>query len=323
MERDYKSNALAERSSREKTNKMGTGLTGFYAAMLVASVTAVPISYGADGHLHIFEASNVNNVLDAIFYTSETGIHIRGDTTSLTITAMSNNKVLLAGNKPHSSSKLTSVMGSSFLQYESVSEGGERRKVEVIVPESLVDQTKEAIESRKEERIVSRLNGIDETETLTARERAFERLFSRPELTLLENASYALGRAGILGHENQGALNFYGFAIAILRQQHGGSGERGSGDSSEVPNENNASRFKRLFGWRWCSNVGHYCRRCPIGSSCLGRCGPGCWWCWWFVCRSCCYHQGCYDHDICCGRYGYFSSECLVPIGFSCGGYPC
>ena len=292
------------------------------AAILVTSVSAVPVSYTSDGHLQVMESSN--NVLKAIYYTQETGIRIQADSTSLTLTSMINDEVLLAASKPHGSTKLVSILGSSFIQYTTTDREGEPRKEEFLVPESMMEQAKEAVENRKEERLISQLEGNDETETHTASQRAFERLFTRPELGLLMNASNALGRAGIMGYANQGALNFYGVAIAVVKQQlqNEGSGEE-SLDSGEV---GLMGRFKRLW-WRyeWCSNVDHYCRRgrCPRGRYCAGRCGPNCWWCWWYVCLSCCYQQGCYDHDVCCGERGFFTTECLIPLPFSCSGYDC
>ena len=41
------------------------------------------------------------------------------------------------------------------------------------------------------------------------------------------------------------------------------------------------------------------------------------------VCGDCCYHHGCYEHDVCC--QDFFSSACLGPLRlvlhFSCSGY--
>ena len=290
------------------------------AVILAVTVSAAPPSGPRDGRLRIIDVGE--STLEAIFYNADTGIRIRADSVSLTLLSMSNDQVLLSGTRPHGSSFLTSVMGSSFLQYNTTLETGEQRKVEFIVPESLVDQTKNALEAAKEERMISQLNQ-DETEARTARESAFQRLFEQPEIALLESAARALGDAGIMGYENQGALNFYGVAQALIKAQ-----QREEGNEEEGENEGNinvdteekiAGRSKRAY----CSYSGDYCYYCPIGSSCLGRCGPGCWWCWWWVCGSCCYHQGCFDHDMCCSIYGFFSWSCLVPIPFSCSGYNC
>ena len=290
------------------------------AALLAVCVSAVPTEDQRDGRLQIIEAGD--NSLKAIFYTAETGIRIIAESNSLSLISMSSGDILLSGTRPHGSSLLTSVVGSSFLQYKTTSATGEREKLEFVVPESLFDQAKEAIEARKEERLLAQLNRGEE-DTTRVRETAFERLFARPEIQLLESASHALGTAGILGQENQGALNFYGVAMSLVKILHRQNAESGDGSGVNVRYEDEATRFKRWFGYSWCSNTWTFCQTCPVGSDCLGMCGPGCWWCWWYVCLSCCYQQGCYDHDICCGIHGYLSTECAIPIPFSCWGYPC
>ena len=66
-------------------------------------------------------------------------------------------------------------------------------------------------------------------------------------------------------------------------------------------------------------------KRCsrPRRRNCLGMCGRKCT-CWKWVCGDCCWHRGCYEHDLCCD-YNFFSSYCLVPVGITCSrfrGYP-
>ena len=302
------------------------------AVLLAVTVSAVPPSGSRDGRLRIIDVGE--NTLEALFYNADTGFRIRADSVSLTVISMSNDQVLLSGTRPHGSSFLTSVMGSSFLQYNITLETGEQRKVEFIVPESLVDQTKNAFEAAKVERMISQLNQ-DETEARTARESAFQRLFKQPEIALLESAAIALGNAGIMGYENQGALNFYGVAKALLTAQNRDETEENEPEGNmdveedeEDNEEDSTSGFKGLLGYTLCwdshYNTATTCREgnCPQGPDCVGRCGPLCK-CWWFVCLNCCYNQGCYDHDMCCGKHGYVSNECLMPIPFSCSEYSC
>ena len=318
---------------------MNAGFFIVCGVLLAASVTAVPISYSQDGHLHVLEASN--NILEAIFFNAEMGIRISSDSDSLSIVSMVDNEVLVSGRKPQgSSSKLTSVMGSTFVKFANTNQEGVSRNIEYSVPKPLVDQTKEALEAGKEDRLSSLLGEQNETETSTTVSVAFGRLFERPELGLLESASFALGRAGVMGYENQGALNFYGVAMALVKQlyrQSEGSGQENRDQEMQqdglLPQESEQGRSKR-WGYQWCSSSWSYCRSgyctgyyscngyCPVGEHCLGRCGPGCWWCWWFVCWTCCYQHGCYEHDVCCGE-GYFTTQCAIPIGFSCSGYYC
>lgn len=68
-------------------------------------------------------------------------------------------------------------------------------------------------------------------------------------------------------------------------------------------------------------------KRCsrPQRNRCRGLCGLGCN-CWKWICGDCCWHLGCYQHDLCC-NYSRFSTYCLFPYSynFSCskgfGGY--
>jgi len=63
------------------------------------------------------------------------------------------------------------------------------------------------------------------------------------------------------------------------------------------------------------------CTKTSEGQLCVGMCGPHCN-CWSFVCGDCCFHNGCYCHDLCC--VNYVSWSCLFPFGFSCErGYRC
>ena len=64
------------------------------------------------------------------------------------------------------------------------------------------------------------------------------------------------------------------------------------------------------------------CVRKPIGADCLGLCGKGVH-CWSWVCGDCCFHQGCYEHDVCCKEHGFISWGCLSVWKFSCKRYSC
>ena len=298
---------------------MQIGLVILSTAILAVSATSVHILNSANGILQIIEVGE--NTLEAIFYNEETGIRIRADSTSLTLISMANDEVLLSASRPHNSSFLTSVLGSTFLEYETTTEEGEQRTVVFAVPESLVDQTKEAVEAMEEESVISQLNG-DETETRTIQDTAFERLFEQPELELLDGAARALGAAGIRGHEHQGALNFYGTAMAVVQEQQrkNTDGKRSIDVVTQQSEDDGHSHFKRSCILQHCANVQRHCRKCPVGPNCLGLCGRGCV-CWPFVCDNCCFNQGCFEHDLCCKRNGFLSLSCLFPIGFRCRGY--
>ena len=328
------------------TSKMAGFLLPFLAVLFIAA-SANPITYEQEGRLHIINAGN--NILEAIFYTQETGIGIYGDNSNITIISMSDNEVLLSGSAPSDSSRLYRVLGTNFLQQTTTGENGEPIKHQFIVPESLIDRVKEGIKTRKEQRITSQLTGQSETEAKTAQALALMRLFTRREISLIEPAAKALGRAGVMGYENQGALNFYGVAMALIKAQDPQNTEGSGHGSGEYIDGHELHNRRTKRGWWWptqaptlppsrvrCRDSDSICDagtcirpapscngQCADGPNCEGRCGPRCGWCWSWFCNDCCYNHGCYQHDICCGIHGYLSVECIVTIGFSCSGYSC
>ena len=213
-------------------------------AVLFIAASANPMTNEQESRLQIINAEN--NVLEAIFFIAETGIRIYGDSSSITVTSMSNNEVLMSGSAPSDSSRLYRVLDSNFLQEKTTGENGEPIKHQFIVPESLIDRVKEDFKTRKEQRITSQLTEQSASEVRTAEEQAFLRLFSRHEISLIRPAAKALGRAGVMGYENRGALYFYGIAMALgkalHRQNMNSSGNwEGSGDATDM------GRRKRQF----------------------------------------------------------------------------
>ena len=302
---------------------------------MAVNVFAAPTdsySPSSDGRLHIIRVAD--NSLEAIFYNADAGIRIRASSLSLSLYSMDGEELLLSGDKPHGSSLFATVMGHSFLEYNTTLEDGRIKIVDYAVPDSLAEQAKEAVESAKVERMLSQLEDND-TEVTT--ESAFQELFQRPEIALIESAAIALGRAGVMGYENQGALNFYMVARALTRAR--GREEVEEGDMRQDQATGSYRQKRTAAAWppsippspvicnavavcmQYCPNNGCSCCTCPEGDYCLGMCGPpGCNTCWWFVCGDCCYHRGCYDHDICCIRGQWL--RCWFPFGFTCQGYP-
>lgn len=141
---------------------------------------------------------------------------------------------------------------------------------------------------------------------------AITRLRRKPEIQLLSRVSRAL-------HDKARDIAitkaFHVMSMSLL----------GKHDvAAPVRDEETATnRYLRLFDGKrgTCKDL----RGDPDGNKCLGMCGPRCW-CWKLVCNDCCYHKGCYEHDLCC-RKRQFSGYCLLPFlhNFGCdsyGGYP-
>ena len=119
------------------------------------------------------------------------------------------------------------------------------------------------------------------------------------------------------------AKPFYVLAMRLskFQSEYFQTDQEGSGEIANYDSQ--ADRNKRSHCWFWtthCRSNGRCCYRCPSDDNCLGLCGRGCS-CWWWVCGNCCYNQGCYDHDICCGSWN--SWGCQIPLGFSCSSYDC
>ena len=120
------------------------------------------------------------------------------------------------------------------------------------------------------------------------------------EITLLEDASRAVGERGVTGKNTPMVLPFHMFALKmtqLLDAQNSITNKQN--EKSPVPVVV-SSHKKRAAD----------CKKYKEYDDCKGLCGKGCS-CWKWVCDDCCYHQGCFDHDECCEIHGYFSSECI------------
>jgi len=118
---------------------------------------------------------------------------------------------------------------------------------------------------------------------------------SSPEMNLLTEAAIAVGSEGVLGSDHPGIIPLY---MAAMHQP-----------------------TAILTSEALLSNATFLCNSSKIGEQCLGVCGPTCH-CWQFVCGDCCYHTGCYCHDLCCTKY--LSWGCMFPFSFRCNkGYQC
>lgn len=150
-----------------------------------------------------------------------------------------------------------------------------------------------------------RQKGMAEYEALKNHyQQAISELHYVPEVQLLERASAALGN-------NSTRLEvlkpFYSLCFNLLKAV----------DVRETPSE-----LKSPYDLEVGSINGERQKRgCakPTKNNCRGLCGKGCS-CWSWFCGDCCWHRGCYEHDLCCKKKPY-SSYCLVPIGLTCSGF--
>ena len=140
---------------------------------------------------------------------------------------------------------------------------------------------------------------------------SIERLVEHPATQLLEPAAFALGNdLGINGEDEPAVLPFYTVSMTL----------------TEAYNRQKRAHvlfWDDFFTKRQAVTQGKYpncdvsvCPPCKE-DECYGLCGYGCT-CWKHLCRDCCYHKGCRDHDKCCRRDGFFSPSCTFPFWFRC-----
>lgn len=121
-----------------------------------------------------------------------------------------------------------------------------------------------------------------------------QEIFESEEFKLLAHVSYQMGQKGLKGAESKAAMVLHGLAYKTL--------------SKVINTEDLEEEFEKR------------CEEYPNSSNyCIGMCGATCN-CWSWVCGDCCYHQGCYEHDLCCSET-YLSWDCAIPLGFSCDSY--
>ena len=149
-------------------------------------------------------------------------------------------------------------------------------------------------------------NGMEEHEALKNHyQEAMSELHYVPEVQLLERVSAALG-------DNSTRLEilqpFYSLCFILLKAS-----------DVETPSELKAAHALEDETAERNSDTQKRGCTTPTENQCTGVCGRGCW-CWQWFCGDCCWHRGCYEHDICCEKKPY-SSYCLTPVGLTCSGF--
>ena len=225
------------------------------------------------------------------------GLHFISTTDSLSVTTLEGQPLLIAGGSV-GSMRLVSVGKDKFIQQKR-KEGS----TDYAVPASDVSRVMDIVPGTLDA-MVGRLRSVDGSVHSAKLQDSTEELLTRPEVQLIERAAFALGSKGITGLEYPSVLPFYLAALQLQRLLTN-STSVGHPPSHLQPKHNVLKRADCLGT----------CPPCP-NNNCLGMCGLSCN-CWRFLCGDCCYHLGCYDHDLCC-REKFVQTACLFPIGFSC-----
>ena len=151
-------------------------------------------------------------------------------------------------------------------------------------------------------------------------------LLQMEEIALLEDASRAVGERGVTGKNTPMVLPFHMFALRMTRlldisSQNAITNEQTEQSSVPVAVSSQKKRAPDCkkhkpqgpqgYAPKDCVEAKKDCKKYEDYADCKGLCGRKCN-CWEWVCDDCCYHQGCYDHDVCCEIHGYFSSACFA-----------
>ena len=269
-------------------------------------LAAVTVASQAKGILH-YQTRNDGNLLVGRYYRPDLdlGLRFRAGRGSLILLTWGGEPMILLGQKMNNETCRIVQLGSKqFLQFRHLSQ----KAIYGVRPDRKL-YTSDLQRGRAME------STVDKNETKDMFEEVVERLLQMPETKLIEEIAISLGEKGITGERVPASLALYGVAMRIVKvfkQQESdeGSQSEDAGHSLEKRGWLD-SVIKAIKG----------CSRDPVGSECLGLCGKDCT-CWPWVCGDCCYHEGCYQHDLCCTR-DFFDSDCLIPWGFSCSSYSC
>ena len=257
---------------------------------------------------------------------------VRGDDRSFTVASSTaeGDAIILSIKKPEKVSMMTVKMGQTKLLVQMNQPGsGLPRYSDYVVLQALHNLMDSAMS--QDFILHALIQLLDSRNTDEIRRRAIEDLAMHSEASSIVEAAKSLGNAGVMGTESPAAQQFYVLAMHLAKVKE--MTQRGAVATSDgtLPTRHSFQHMHSIYAYE---QVNSSCPECTTGScpymgdqsySCNGMCGLSCN-CWSFICRDCCVHQGCLDHDNCCARDGYFSYSCtfgLVVSGFSCSGYPC
>ena len=246
-----------------------------------------------------------------IDFSSECGIRFTSTPQTLFIETIPGGEPLLLATEPVGSMRLVSIESSVFIQSD------EENSVDYVVQEgqhkiSEFSKDHKALQRHKKEAAKSSVSVHAK-----ALQDSLQSLLSRPEVELIGYAAHAMGEEGINGQDSSSVLPFYLAALHLHKLQHAASGSNHSMENHHAlqPNSFTPNHPPKTGSKGSDDSCFDTCPPCQ-DDDCLGLCGPSCR-CWKFVCGDCCWHLGCYGHDLCC-REKFIRTKCLFPFNFQC-----
>ena len=165
--------------------------------------------------------------------------------------------------------------------------------------------------------LLGKLKKLDHNIHAKVLQKSMQRILTEPEIQLLHDAAVAMGQRGITGRGYPSALPLY-----MTAMRFSSNNPSTTITSDDLPPQSDTHTYDEKqpehFFTRMKRSSQTCLTKCPPCKSkkCLGLCGRGCT-CWKWACDNCCYHKGCYYHDLCCRKNPY-SLACWVPLEFDC-----
>ena len=194
-------------------------------------------------------------------------------------------------------SRLIELKGRHFLQGEDAGSGDH----EFHIQEDMAMKIRLHGSNKDKERgtliteILERLYNEDETQHRNAVKNTILSLLVDKHLTLILDAVKMMGERKCLTGKDYPAL----FPLYMMAQQlkHLATRKNIDNDDPYALNQDH----KKCNSWKTCPPCTNI--HCP------GLCGSGCN-CWVWVCGDCCFHVGCYIHDLICKKNAW-SVQCV------------
>ena len=272
--------------------------------LLLGALLAVSLPRPGRGEAQLQITNLTKNVAELVYTDPSSGLGLRVASApdSLYLSSLDGRSFVAAG-EAGGSLRLISLGRSMFIQEKS-STGKSR---DFAVPDAYTGILSNADQAVLQD-LVHILNASGMTQDSDSRLwDALLTILNCPEVELLQSAVAALGSTGVTGVEYPSVLPFY---MAALRLDQLVQRSNLTSGSSRFP-----ERARELMDNGLTDDCLSECPPCPY-QECLGLCGYSCN-CWKWVCGDCCYHLGCYDHDICC-REKFVRTACLFPFNFKC-----
>lgn len=210
--------------------------------------------------------------------------------------------------------RLVTLGNREFVQHR---EGGNESEPSVRVREYAIPKYHRSYTGTQDHEtfmnLVGKLRKVDPDVHAKVLKKSVKRALSKREINLLSDAVIAMGQRGITSQDYPSILPLYMTASRIASHSDTDVNQ----NLSDKENNNN-NDYGALFHVHKRLKREDCLSECPPCESqeCLSMCGPGCE-CWSWLCGDCCYHTGCYHHDLCC-RAKPNSLACLVPMSFDC-----